>query len=146
MYPTKLLMPTQPFLTLQSRIHSHTSLTKLLPSLGLRNGPVYKRPQVQSRLDPYPKEQTSVFWGQHCISWLANPCSYVCTVKLRYDGVLGTGLKGPLYPKSVITKIGYGWLTRVGNIYSAASLATRQLIQPPSLTPALTVCLRFLLT
>jgi len=34
-FPTKLLMPTQPFLTHQSRIHSHTSLTKkLLPLLG----------------------------------------------------------------------------------------------------------------
>ena len=68
-------------------------------------------------------------------------CIYVCTVKLRYNGVLGTGLKGPLYPKSVISKIGYGWLTILGNMYSAATLSTRQFIQPPTLTPAVAVCL-----
>jgi len=42
---TKLLTSTQPFLTLQSCIHSHTSLTKLLPSLGQHIGPAYKRHQ-----------------------------------------------------------------------------------------------------
>jgi len=31
-YLTNLLTPTQPSLTLQSRTHSHTSLTRLLPS------------------------------------------------------------------------------------------------------------------
>jgi len=30
--PDKLLTPTQPYLTLQSRAHLHTSLTRLLPS------------------------------------------------------------------------------------------------------------------
>jgi len=37
-----------------------------------------------------------------------------CTVKLRYNGLLGTGLKGLLYPKSMISKLGYRLLTRLG--------------------------------
>ena len=58
-YLTKLLMPTQPFLALQSRIHSHTSLTKLLPSRASALGLLTKglSAWVQSRLDPCPKEQ-----------------------------------------------------------------------------------------
>ena len=37
------------------------------------------------------------------------------TVKLCYNGLLlGTGLKGPLYLKFVISKLGYGQLTRLG--------------------------------
>jgi len=33
------------------------------------------------------------------------------TVKLRYNGLLGGFLKDPLYLKSIISKLGYGWLT-----------------------------------
>jgi len=58
------------------------------------------------------------------------------TVKLCYYGLLGIGLKGPLYLKSVISKLGYGRLTRLG-IFAATS----QFTQPPTLTPAVTVCL-----
>jgi len=36
------------------------------------------------------------------------------TVKLRYNGLLETSLKGPSYPKSVISKLDCGRLTRVG--------------------------------
>jgi len=34
--------------------------------------------------------------------------SNINTVKLRYNGLLGTALKGPLYPKSIICKLGCG--------------------------------------
>jgi len=34
---------------------------------------------------------------------------WTITVKLHYNG-----LKGPLYPKSVVSKLGYGWFTRLG--------------------------------
>jgi len=57
--PDKLLVPTQPSLTFQSRTHSHTSLTRLLPSWVNAMGLSQKglRAWVQSRLDPCPKEQ-----------------------------------------------------------------------------------------
>ena len=35
------------------------------------------------------------------------------TVKLRYSVLLGSAVKGPLYPKSAISKLGYRWLTSV---------------------------------
>jgi len=37
---------------------------------------------------------------------------------------LGTGIKGPLYAKFVISKLGYGWLTRL-------EIFTVQLQWPP---------------
>jgi len=47
-----------------------------------------------------------------------------CTVKLRYNGLLGTSLKGVLYLKSVISKLGHGWLIILG-------IFTVQLQWPP---------------
>jgi len=41
--PDKLLTPTQPYLTLQSRIHLHTSLTKTPPFPGLAQWACYKK-------------------------------------------------------------------------------------------------------
>jgi len=45
-------------------------------------------------------------------------------VKLHYNGILGTRLKGPLYLKSVMSKLGDGWLSR----YSTCNI---QLNWPP---------------
>jgi len=73
--------------------------------------------------------QLSKYWRHLCrsdaatSSWNDGMCLHttqrhknqtVCTVKLRYSGLLGTGLRGPLYSKSVISKIGYGRLSRLG--------------------------------
>jgi len=65
-------------------------------------------------------------------------------VKLHYNRLLGTSLKGPLYSKSVVSRVGCGRLTGLGNwnIYSPASLATKQFTQPPTLIPAVTVCVQ----
>jgi len=59
---TKQLTPTQPFLILQSHIHSHTSLTKLLPSWASALGLLIKglKAWVQSRLEPCPKEEKNL--------------------------------------------------------------------------------------
>jgi len=32
-------------------------------------------------------------------------CSFICTLKLSYNGLLGTTLKGSLYPKSAKPKL-----------------------------------------
>ena len=68
-YLTKLLMPTQLSFTLQSRTHSHTSLTRLLPSWVNAMGLLEKGLSVwvQSRLDPCP-EDTYKYQVQK-ISW-----------------------------------------------------------------------------
>jgi len=59
----------------------------------------------------------------------------------HYNGLLETGLKGPLYPMSNQTKLWTDSPDLEIECYSPASLATRQFTQSPTLIPAVTVCL-----
>ena len=70
-YLTKLLTPSQPFLTLQSHIHLHKSLTKLLPSWASALVLLTKGLSTwsQSRLDPCQKEQNRTIIQSWCWWW-----------------------------------------------------------------------------
>jgi len=63
------------------------------------------------------------------------------TVKLHFNRLLGTGLKGPSYPKSVISKLGFGELTRLGICTVQLHWLPDSLHNCMALTPAVTVCL-----